>query len=502
MGIPSYFAYVLKNHTRIIKKLEHVKCSRLMIDANSFIYDSINEFGSTNVYENVYTKITQLAKKLGVKWVYVAFDGVVPVAKMQQQKERRYKSWLSKQILNTNGWNTNAITPGTQFMNDLDNYLGPKFKTIGYEYSGPNEPGEGEHKIFEYLRNSKHDNIENIEKDNVVIYGLDADLIMLSLLHIKNRNLYLYRETKHFSYLSQIDEKKDYLFNMNEMAKQISYYLYGNTNNKQKAVENYCFLCFLCGNDFLPHFPSINIRNHGITYLLNLFKNKIKQKDLVLGVNIQWEILKELFKELSITENEMIIENIKWKKNMKYFPKNDEDELNYLPLKDSKEEYLIDNMNEYYTFLFPGSDKEKICDIYLKMLEWTWNYYNGVCSDYYIYYPFHLAPMFSSLVDSLESNEFNEKINNQLNKKNNCDRFPNVLTQLTYVLPFIEIDELVSNLVSENITLKIKNKYPNMMEMNHIIHYDFCKFFWESRVEFGYLNMREYNDFINEIIQK
>ncbi len=490
MGIPSYFSYVLKNHTRIIKKLEHVKCQRLMIDANSFIYDSINEFGPNNVFENVYIKITDLAKKLGVNWVYVAFDGVVPVAKMQQQKERRYKSWLTKQILNKTGWNTNAITPGTDFMNDLDNYLKPKFREIGYIYSGPNDSGEGEHKIFDYLR------VNSVNKDNVVVYGLDADLIMLSLLHIKSRNLFLYRETKHFSYLSQIDEKKDYLFDMNEMAKQISYYLYGTTNLKQKAVDNYCFLCFLCGNDFLPHFASINIRNHGINYLLNLFKSKIKQKDLVIEKKIQWETLRELFEELSIMENELIIENIKWKKNIKYYPKNQEDELNYLPLKDFREEYLIENINEYYPFLFPETSNEtKICDIYLKMLEWTWNYYNGICKDYYLFYPFHLAPLFSSLKDntSMKNNDEILEINNE--------SFPNVFTQLTYVLPYVDINELLTGDITEELLPKIISKYPNMLEMNHTIHYDFCKFFWESRVEFNYLNLCEYNHFINSIIK-
>lgn len=487
MGIPSYFAYVLKNHTKIIRKLEHIKCHHLMIDANSFIYDSINEFGPTNVYENVYNKIINLSKKLGVTRVYVAFDGAVPSAKMHQQKERRYKSWLTKQLLNnssgSSGWNTNAITPGTKFMNELDQYLGPKFRQDGYEYSGPNDPGEGEHKIFDYLRSHS-------TNDNVVIYGLDADLIMLSLLQIKTHHIYLYRETKHFSYLSQIDEKKDYLFNMNEMAKQISYYLYGNPSFKHKAVENYCFLCFLCGNDFLPHFPSINIRNHGIHYLLNLFKDKIKQKDLVNGRQINWNIVKELFDEISSTENELIFNNIKWKMNMKYVPKNEEDELNYLPLKNIREDYLLENIHEYYSFLFPGAEETKICKIYLQMLDWTWNYYHGDCKDYYLFYPFHLAPRFSSLSNAIS--KFSEK-NEILEKKN--ESFPNVLTQLTYVLPYVELNELLEN-DSKDLVTKITNKYPNLMEMNYDIHYDFCKFFWESKVEFNYIDLRQYNQFI------
>ena len=43
--------------------------------------------------------------------------------------------------------------------------------TIIY-YSGSNEVGEGEHKILNIIKNSDYDN-------NIVVNGLDADLIIL-----------------------------------------------------------------------------------------------------------------------------------------------------------------------------------------------------------------------------------------------------------------------------------------------------------------------------------
>jgi len=140
MGIPSYFSYVLKNH-KIIKKLIDVKCTSVFLDANSIIYDVIheNEIDSVNeinrkcdenndIYDKIYNKIMNIVDKLGATFVFVAFDGVVPLAKMKQQKQRRYKSYITKKILKTNKWNTNAITPGTKFMNDLDDYLSSRFK--------------------------------------------------------------------------------------------------------------------------------------------------------------------------------------------------------------------------------------------------------------------------------------------------------------------------------------------------------------------------------------
>ena len=98
MGIPSYFSYVLRNHFNIVKSQKQVVCSLLLIDANSFIYDAVYE-NATNIPELVYQKIIELRKKLNAEKVFVAFDGVAPLAKMKQQKQRRYKSYLLRTML-------------------------------------------------------------------------------------------------------------------------------------------------------------------------------------------------------------------------------------------------------------------------------------------------------------------------------------------------------------------------------------------------------------------
>jgi len=469
MGIPSYFSYVLKNHNKIIKKLSQTKCNQLFIDANSIIYDTIND-STTNIYEDVYNRIMSIINKLNPEFTFIALDGVVPLAKMKQQKQRRYKSWLTKQILNTNNsWNTNAITPGTTFMNDLDIYLNNKFNTTNIKFSGTNETGEGEHKITNYLRN-------NITNKNIIIYGLDSDLIMLGLLNIKhNENTYLYRETKHFSYLNHIDPLQDYTFNLNEMSLQIAQLL---KLEKQKAIENYCFMCFLFGNDFMPHHPSLNIRNNGIPYLIELYNSL--NLNLVNKNKINWVDFKKLCVALSLTEHERILENIKWKQNIKSTPLNKADELNILPMKDmDREIYLSQHLDKYYTLLF-GQTEENPCKNYLKMLEWTWNYYNGTCKDNYIYYEFHLAPLFKSIINYIPC--FNEDLLIQ-----NVEPLPSPITQLLYVLPYNDY-----NLIPVNVNNIIK-KYPNLIEMNNAINYDFCKFFWEAHVDFKYINIKELN---------
>ena len=78
-------------------------------------------------------------------------------------------------------WDSTAITPGTEFMNKLNLQVRYHFrKPNAYNVrqiiiSGSDSPGEGEHKIFEYIR----ENTDDIKNMKSVIYGLDADLIML-----------------------------------------------------------------------------------------------------------------------------------------------------------------------------------------------------------------------------------------------------------------------------------------------------------------------------------
>jgi 5'-3' exonuclease len=470
MGIPSYFSYVLRNHYNIIKKQNTVECALLLIDANSFIYDAVYE-SSSNIQERVYQKIIDLRNKLKAQKVFVAFDGVAPLAKMKQQKQRRYKSYLLRTMLNKKTWNTNAITPGTPFMNELDLYLKDAFEKEHILYSGPNEIGEGEQKLFAFARSHP--------TPKTIVYGLDADLIMLSLLQLRHsKQLFLYRETKHFSYMKGIKPNEDYVFSVDEMAVQICQEMYQNKIDQQKAIDQYCFLCFLCGNDFLPHFPSIQIRNEGIPFLLNMLKDEV----LVEGTQIHWDGVKRLFTELAKQEQALIQANIQWKQRQRLSSKNDEEEINHIPLKDIRETYLLTHPEEYYPFLFHQTDESAICKNYLQMLEWTLYYYHGICKDHYKQYDFHLAPLFSSLLKDIPC--FNESVI----EYNPCPP-PKPITQLMYVLPYSDFKDFIPSCYKP-----IEQKFPTLCSMNFPIHYEFCKFFWEGHADFHYIPLKQLND--------
>ena len=106
----------------------------------------------TIIYNELWKKIEYLMNYVKPTNTHIFVDGVAPLAKIIQQRKRRYLSTLQKKMDNKlESWNTNAITPGTSFMNNLNAFLKTKENIL---YNGSDMNGEGEHKIFEYIRDN------------------------------------------------------------------------------------------------------------------------------------------------------------------------------------------------------------------------------------------------------------------------------------------------------------------------------------------------------------
>lgn len=136
------------------------------------------------------------------KLFFMAIDGVAPRAKMNQQRGRRFRSAHTaaeqmKEAVNRgeilpseDRFDSNCITPGTEFMarlqNELEYFVTEKitndvlWSKVQVILSGHQVPGEGEHKIMDYIRFMKSCPGYNPNTRHC-LYGLDADLIMLGL---------------------------------------------------------------------------------------------------------------------------------------------------------------------------------------------------------------------------------------------------------------------------------------------------------------------------------
>jgi 5'-3' exoribonuclease 1 len=402
MGIPSYFSNIVKQHKTVIKKLSGLPgIHNLYMDTNGLIYDAVRVVGSNRgmsddeyearLIQTVCEKINEyLAMFRPSGKVLIAFDGVAPVAKLNQQRERRYKSWFTTVVEQTitrknalldpmtvgaavgaavapKAWNTSSITPGTRFMAKLDqqmnDYCAEKARVIGntieYIYSGSDMPGEGEHKIFEYIR----DNAGYHKDTTTLIYGLDADLIMLCLNHLHvSQNIYLYRDTPEFiqSLDSTLSSNEQYYLDiptfacsleavMRETATATVNAAVGGayvsdahtaaaetkTNTKTgtgadagagadavdvrpyitpdviAAIDDYIVMAFMLGNDFMPHFPSLNLRTNGMTVLLQTYASMFRQSKEYLVTRatvdgrptIVWKTMRAFIALLAETEH-------------------------------------------------------------------------------------------------------------------------------------------------------------------------------------------------------
>jgi len=302
MGIPSYFSHIIKNYPNIILTMNFIKASvsnfnHLYMDCNSIIYDvynSIKDEPCDNidhfekkiidlVIEKIYFYVSLIKPN---KTVFIAFDGVAPLAKMEQQRKRRYKNASP----NSSKWSTSNITPGTEFMKKLSDSIRGEF--VNFNVSSSNEHGEGEHKLFKYIRGQKID-----PEDSAFVYGLDSDLIMLSIFHCTYfKNLYIFREAPEFGKLKESKNKSGstsefYFMDIQALSNSILNEMQCGVPNKNR-VYDYVLFCFLLGNDFLPHFPSLNIRTNGVQILIETYRKYIgnyENRFLCIDGNIQWK---------------------------------------------------------------------------------------------------------------------------------------------------------------------------------------------------------------------
>lgn len=506
MGIPSYFNFILRNHSKIISNKRQIRSDFLFVDANSLIYDCINEFqnevpkDNTVIFQQVYENITNLVKVVGPKHkTYVCFDGVPPYAKMNQQRQRRFKGSLTNKILNKepNSWNRNQITPGTKFMTDLDKYLTYKFsKEASIVFSPSSEHSEGEHKISNIIKSNS-----TFQKHNLIIYGLDADLFMLGLLLVnRDYRIFLYKETEHFSYISKINEKEKYYFDIQLFSREL-----GNKLNVEvdQAICDYCLMAFLCGNDFLPHLHSINIRNNGIPFIIETYLKHDGSKYPLINTNtgnINWNHFRKYLATLCEEEEGNILANLKWKlgQRQKKQPLNYSDKLEMLPCFDTeKEEYLYENIENFRDFVFENVSIKNVCYNYLEMIQWTWYYYyhNDIIDNTKCYL-YGQAPLLNDVLTYVPLFD-----NESLLTPRSTQPIDET-TLLLYVLPYEEHSEIIPSDKYRQMSCMVYDEVPLLKETNYNVDYLMCKYFWESHLELVHIDVFELNRVVLETIQK
>ena len=608
MGIPAYFSYILRSHRNVLQTTVPVHVDRLYMDCNSILYDvfhrmskvppSGTEAGAkvpptetgvkvlveagakvapteTHVKvlaeagtEATIAKVPQdiesryntlideviLAIESYVKLikprqlVYIAFDGVAPRAKMNQQRQRRYKSEFMKTVCVPGQdpgessldpwWTTTMFTPGTQFMTMLTTQLKHRLISgtrLKYIVSASDEPGEGEHKMTQHVR-------DNLDMNHVIAwYGLDSDLIMLAMLHARTfREFYLFREKPEFASVLEPKSKTGpgpgpksktgpepksspeiMYMNIHRLAESVYIELTKNESechvdsyrfseeNRMKTqsdtiiqdecmwrrVYDYVFLCFFLGNDFLPHFPALNLRTHGIQVLTDTYRKYVMKSEYVYLVDIDshtilWKQVQIMIHALATMEHELILKeyDIRDKQERRYVPIEtaiqQQAVFEQLPiLLRGKEKYIAPRQDgwesRYYQTLFPqhhvsnielkSQIEYKASMNYLEALEWVFTYYVAGCRDWQWQYRYEYPPLLCDLVRQVPHE------NTVFIRENKSE--PSVpissIEQLQYVLPPSQ-HHLIPN---QTPTLRYQSM-PTTTVTD--FEWSFCKYFWEA----------------------
>lgn len=386
-----------------------------------------------------------------IERLYIAIDGTPPRAKMEQQRCRRFHSICRNSRMatidkeygdaldhsDTNySIDKNMITPGTEFMHELRTAINHHIKTspLMHEireiiFSDWSNPGEGEHKIMDYIRDHPpHEPIMDDDGDllmpKTVVYGLDGDLIMLAMAS-QVRNVYLVREAYEYKQYSFEHRGYPYLFMdvdclksalLAESFNKISTPL-ANDDDKARFIDDYILTSMLLGNDFMPKIPWLNLRNNGPQIIhsayLEVF-NSQSYGDYRFLYNrdtgqINMEMFAAIMAILMRRENHLIIKcmdaRLAWKPQINTDMTERERQvymMEHLPMQHLDIESNINPRqpgwrgrfyNICHGFNSNPHNINSVCSAYLKTLIWNMHYYTvNDCPSWSWYYPYDYCP--------------------------------------------------------------------------------------------------------------
>ena len=422
MGIPSYFKKLVQTKKTILLREIPGQPHALAIDFNCIVYTCLRDSELSpypgnedeqkqkaweqELLRNVCKTLKEIhesAKK--PTQVFVAVDGVVPMAKIRQQRMRRFKSiwWAEKEYemgvrkRDVPRWDTNAITPGTAFMASLNSKIGSFCQQNGWQFSSSNEPGEGEHKLIQWLRGKP-------ELQDVVVFGLDADLILLSMLCAEqhSKHIWLMREKTEFQ-----DAGANCKFMYLDVC-QLSQALFPQTERLPFLID-YIAGMSLLGNDFLPHGLCLKIKDDGHERLVKLLETlHSQQKWLVRNGMLEMDSLKIVIHELAKTQEEDMRRAISKKYKMKPMAPRNETEKMMLPIQGLPLEWKAEQifgtsqqLHEDWKETYRSYCPKEACSSYMFGLQWILDYYLGNPIVRTWFFSWHLPPLSSDFHDYL-----------------------------------------------------------------------------------------------------
>ncbi|KAL8679306.1 MAG: hypothetical protein Q9186_004399 [Xanthomendoza sp. 1 TL-2023] len=318
MGVPKFFRWMSERYPAISQLIAENRIPEfdcLYLDMNGIIHNCTHSDSDSpsfrmtedKMFIQIFNYIEHLYGKIRPKQLFfMAIDGVAPRAKMNQQRARRFRTALDAELAKEkairegvqlpaeDAFDSNCITPGTEFMAKLTRQLkyfinkkiteDADWQGVEIVLSGHEVPGEGEHKIMEYIRLAKAqpDYNPNIRH---CLYGLDADLIMLGLLShdphfcllreevtFGRQNQKKSKELEHQNfYLMHLCIVREYLELEFQELKEPSAMEFA--FDMERVIDDFILMAFFVGNDFLPNLPNLHINEGALALMFKVYKS-------------------------------------------------------------------------------------------------------------------------------------------------------------------------------------------------------------------------------------
>jgi len=486
MGVPSYFRELLKKYPSILSRTIDRKVSALYIDANCLfhpqcfkILDLHKNLSGEKLFKKMADRITEYIDQLIDRTnpqdlVYIAVDGTAPLAKINQQRYRRFGSannykhriYRKYGIPFNNQWSNVVITPGTEFMHRLHLHIKQYYEKCKFKcsiiYSSYLTVGEGEHKILQHMK-KLYGRSAPKKNGSIVVYGLDADLIFLTLASQIN-DIYLMRESdimdgretaddsveQPMKYVSMdrvkqsIDNDFRESINRSEKNNSAPSFFGSDDNNHPRNeskhlsdldnitfVNDYILICYFLGNDFIPQLPSIDIRTHGLDQMIACYLDTFQRFGYPMVQSIDQKVVidhiffKEFILLLSNQEEgfykeslpsqiykhrkKRCMESIPYKReiweieNLKDIKQSDPCDLllrgNSSQLNEIKYKYYEHHM---HTNRYMNETKEDMTRCYLEGVIWVAKYYFEKCVAWKWHYRYSVAPFLTDIYQMLK----------------------------------------------------------------------------------------------------
>jgi 5'-3' exonuclease len=315
-----------------------------------------------------------------------------------------------------NTFSSVMITPGTAWMNQLDEWM----KTIGVKrlvvkqdtcvvFSSCFIPGEGEHKLLEYIRErAPVDDYFRLHQTHCH-FGPDGDLIMLALA-TQVQYVYLLRDGREIGTYDFLD--------VSSIRSDLVNVLYATKIANTKSVCNrsptdaandFIFAGFFVGNDFLPKVNMFFFLEDGLEMMIRIidalaFHGMYITQNGAITRNIQkfveaiaqseyTYISDQQFQQVPETEDDRfvnwtLVDSLNKKGTLDFQMYRD---LYY------KKAFNVDVVTPQYI--------SEMCEKFWRMLVWVFVYYTqGIeHSGWEEIYPYHYAPMMTDLAKYLKS---------------------------------------------------------------------------------------------------